>query len=183
MCWPPFMSNVRFSFRKIHWLVCLVLMYLYDYYWSPCLGSAPAFIARPVINSLASHSPCADFFGSVASSVGCDVGSVDPHYAGKENQKSSALHVHWVLFLQCVSLFSSMADTQPNLPSNQHTIQPTTPTTPHENIAHHSARHVTTTHDPPTQYNTPQPITHYSRPQRSTTHHTTPHHMTRGHST
>ena len=73
---------------------------------------------------------------------------------------------------------------RPDPPSNQHTIQPTPPTTPHNNTAHHRARHVTTTHyPPPTQYNTPQPITHYSGPQVSTTHHTTPHHMTRGHTT
>ena len=77
----------------------------------------------------------------------------------------------------------TQAAKQPNLPSNQHTIQPTTPTTPHENTTHHNARHVTTTHYPPTQYNTPQPITHYSRPQHGTTPHSTAHHMTRGHNT
>ena len=48
---------------------------------------------------------------------------------------------------------------QPNLPSNQHTIQPTPPTTPHENTAHHRARHVTTTHYPPRQYSTPRHCT------------------------
>ena len=75
---------------------------------------------------------------------------------------------------------------QPNLPSNQHTIQPTRPTTPHENTAHHRARHVTTTHYPPTQHNTPRHCTiqhtiadHTA--QQTTTQHTTPLYTLRDH--
>ena len=73
----------------------------------------------------------------------------------------------------------TQAAKQPHLPSNQHTIQPTPPTTPHENTVHHRARHVTTTHYPTTQYNTPrhctvqQTIANHT-PQQTTTQHTTP---------
>ena len=76
---------------------------------------------------------------------------------------------------------------QPNLPRNQHTIQPTPPTTPHENTAHHRARHVTTTHYPPTQHNTGRhckvqhTIANHT-PQQTTTQHTTPLYTLRDHS-
>ena len=76
---------------------------------------------------------------------------------------------------------------QPNLPSNQHTIQPTPPTTPHENTAHHRARHVTTTHYRPTQYNIPRHCTVQHTiadhtQQQTTTQHTTPLYTLRDHS-
>ena len=71
----------------------------------------------------------------------------------------------------------TQAAKQPNLPSKQYTIQPTTPSTPHDNTAHHSARHVTTTHYPP-----PQNTAHHSRSHttidQSTAQHTTTNHIT-----
>ena len=75
---------------------------------------------------------------------------------------------------------------QPNLPSNQHTIQPTPPITPHENTAHHRARQVTRTHYPLTQYNTPRHCTvqhtiEDHTPQQTTTQHTTPLYTLRDH--
>ena len=66
---------------------------------------------------------------------------------------------------------------QSNLPSNQHTIQPTPPTTPHENKADHMARHVTTTPPPPTVHHT---IAHHT-PQQTTTQHITPLYTLRDH--
>ena len=55
-------------------------------------------------------SACQNIFGSVDSSEGGFIGRLDACLGSIENQKEGVLHIHWLLWPQCLSQFSSMHD-------------------------------------------------------------------------
>ena len=64
----------------------------------------------PRCTSPMGKSACQNIFGSVASSEGGFIGRLDACLGSIENQKEGVLHIHWLLWPQCLSQFSSIHD-------------------------------------------------------------------------
>ena len=64
----------------------------------------------PWCNSPMGKLACQNIFGSVASSEGGFIGRLDARLGSIENQKEGVMHIHWLLWLQYLSQFSSIHD-------------------------------------------------------------------------